>query len=120
MSTSSATGFPDTVVLPESTFTGPSAAADGKPAPRGGKDLPPARPEAASIDRAEAARALERLSRSIGRELRFEVDLDGGDTVIYVLDRDTGELIRRIPGSELTRLAASDGRITSGLLDDLL
>ena len=119
MSSSFASGFPDTVVLKEG-ITGPRPAADGKSAPRGGKELPPRAADAAPADPAATARALERLAASLTRELRFEVDVEHGETVIYVLDRATGELIRRIPREELAQAVTAEGGPDLRLLDERL
>ncbi len=39
----------------------------------------------------ELARALNVANQSIGRDLRFEVDMESGRSVIQVLDRETGD-----------------------------
>jgi uncharacterized FlaG/YvyC family protein len=46
------------------------------------------------------ARQLKMASQSIGRDLRFLVDMEGGRSVIQVLDRETGEIVRQIPREE--------------------
>lgn len=77
---------------------GPQTAAAGNIGSGGGKSLP----AEVRAELAPHAEELAGLGRSIGRALRFEVDLDRGRTVIHVLDRDTGEVIRRIPLEKTT------------------
>lgn len=75
----------------------------GKSNPSSGKALPnvPAEaPEKTKPDLEKLARQLNLASQSIGRELRFRVDLQSGHSVIQVLDRETGEIIRQIPGEQ--------------------
>jgi len=70
-------------------------AASGKIAPETGKSVPtaqPARPDLEAI-----TQQLNLQSQAIGRDLRFKVDMTNGDSVIQVLDRETGEIIREIP-----------------------
>lgn len=67
----------------------------GKTEPEAGKNVPVA--ETPKADLEELARALNVASQSIGRDLRFEVDMESGQAVIQVLDRETGEVIRQIP-----------------------
>lgn len=120
MSASSATVFSDTVVLADTFAVATPEPRRGKAAAASGKELPPPAAADAGMTAAAMARALEVLRQSLNRELRFEVTPDGKGTVIYVLDRDTGELIRRIPSEELVRAVAPDGRFDLRLLDDRL
>ena len=55
------------------------------------------------------AQQLNMASQSIGRDLRFRVDLDSGQSVIQVLDRETGEVIRQIPGEMAVSLHGGPG-----------
>jgi flagellar protein FlaG len=124
MSSSFASGFPDTVVLKEGVTKPrpvcPDGKSDGKSAPRSGKELPPRPGDPPAADPDATARALEQLAASTARELRFEVDVEHGETVIYVLDRATGELIRRIPRQELARIGTPDDPTGVRLLDERL
>lgn len=62
-----------------------------------------------------AAQRLEAYLRSVGRELRFQIDDESGQIVVSVLDAETGERIRQIPSEELLRLArAHRGEAGSG------
>ncbi|MGB5624759.1 MAG: flagellar protein FlaG [Woeseiaceae bacterium] len=67
----------------------------GKTAPETGKESPP--PAREKPDLEALAAKLNVASQSIGRDLRFKVDMNNGRSVIQVLDRDTGEIIREIP-----------------------
>lgn len=115
MSSVSPGGFTDTVILAETG--GP---ARGKPLPASGKILPAAGPADGPADARTVASAAERLGRALAPALRFEVDLDGGETVIYVLDRKSGDVIRRIPREEIPRLLTASGRFDLRLLSERL
>lgn len=93
----------------------PGAPASGSPASPAGESLPPR-----GVDRQELEALAEKLnlgSQSIGRDLRFKVDLDRQSAVIQVIDRETGEVIREIP-PERARVSATDnGELVLRLLD---
>ncbi len=78
----------------------------GEVAPTSGKAVP-AEPEVAPNLEA-VTRKLNSQSQAIGRDLRFKVDTASGVSVIQVLDRETGEIIREIPPekAELTLIAS--------------
>lgn len=67
----------------------------GKTKPDSGNLVPTAKPERPDLE--ELAAQLNVASQSIGRDLRFRINMQSGQSVIQVLDRDTGELIREIP-----------------------
>ena len=67
----------------------------GNRVPESGNNVPVT--EKTGPDMEELAQALNVANQSIGRDLRFEVDMESGRSVIQVLDRDTGEVIRQIP-----------------------
>ncbi|MGE0386480.1 MAG: flagellar protein FlaG [Gammaproteobacteria bacterium] len=89
------------------TDAGQTAAADGR-------KLPPA---AQSIEPEGAQALADRIAESVAqhtqRSLQFSVDEDSGRTVIKVIDRDTGSVLRQIPTEEMLaisrRLEASAG-----------
>ena len=91
----------------------------GKVVPDAGK-ISPAR--AASIPKLNFDKVVQQLnlaSASIGRTLRFKVDVVSGHSVIQVLDRDTGELIRQIPPEKaVVTLTAKNAALGIQLLDD--
>lgn len=68
-----------------------------------------------------AAQRLEAYLRSVGRELKFQIDEASGRIVVSVLDATTGERIRQIPSEELLRLARAheDGTESGGFLVNL-
>jgi hypothetical protein len=81
-------------------------AAGGNPGGGSGKLLPDA--NAGSRPNLEQlAGKLNQASLSIGRDLHFQVDMETGRSVIQVLDRETGEIIRQIPEDKV--VASLDG-----------
>ena len=57
------------------------------------------------------------MSQSIGRDLRFEVDIHSGKSVIQVLDRETGEIIRQIPPENAKTYVSDNGDVALRLFD---
>jgi flagellar protein FlaG len=45
------------------------------------------------------------FAQMLNRELQFDVDEDLGRTVVRVLDKESGDLIRQIPSDEILALA---------------
>ena len=110
-------------VKPVSSATGVFAAphadfvrsdATGNSEPQTGNKLP----EVESPDMEELAQQLNIASKSIGRDLRFEVDMESGRSVIQVLDRDTGEIIRQIPPEKAEVYISEAGSVALRLYDD--
>ncbi len=104
------------------TFQALSAKADqaqagGKAAPVAGKE-PPAEVRQ-EPDLEVLAAKLNVASRSIGRDLRFKVDMTSGNSVIQVLDRDTGEIIREIPPEKAQLRLSGNGDMQLRLYDAL-
>ena len=58
-------------------------------------------------------------SQTIGRDLRFRINLESGQSVIQVLDRDTGEIIREIPPEKARISVAINGNLNISLYDEL-
>lgn len=87
----------------------------GKTSPDTGKSVPV--PEPSKADMEELASALNLASQSIGRDLRFEVDMESGRSVIQVLDRETGEVIRQIPPEKADLYSSGNGAVQIRLLD---
>ena len=85
----------------------------GKPAPETGKDVP----AEDTPDLEALAAQLNRASVAIGRDLRFKVDMNNGSSVIQVLDRETGEIIREIPPEKARLSMAVNGEINMRLFD---
>jgi hypothetical protein len=88
----------------------------GKVAPATGKEVPVQ--AAAKPDLEALARKLNVASRSIGRDLRFEVNMDSGRSVIQVLDRETGEVIRQIPPEKTSLYQSGNGELALRLYDE--
>ena len=89
----------------------------GKSAPEAGKEPPvPARQEP---DLEALTAKLNVASQSIGRDLRFKVDMDSGRSVIQVLDRDTGEIIREIPPEKARFGVSGSGDMVLRLYDSM-
>ncbi len=96
----------------------PVAAASGGNADREtGKPLPV---EIRKPDLERVAEQLNMSSQSIGRDLRFEVNLDSGRSVIQVLDRETGEIIRQIPPEKVSPYLRENGALELRLYDELV
>ena len=85
----------------------------GKPEAETGNKLP----EEPRPDLQKLAQKLNNASRSIGRDLRFEVDLENGRSVIQVLDRETGEIIRQIPPEHAETYISEIGDVALRLYD---
>lgn len=87
----------------------------GNTAPISGKSLPADKPDLERV-----AKALNAEPGSIGRNLRFQVDLDRGTPVIQVLDRETGEIIRQIPPEKVSALLRAESGSGIRLYDELV
>ncbi len=92
-------------------------ASSGKVAPETGKEPPVEAQEQPDIEALTAK--LNVATESIGRDLRFKVDMDSGRSVIQVLDRDTGELIREIPPEKAQFSVSGNGEMQIRLYDEL-
>lgn len=58
-----------------------------------------------SSDIREAVSEINDFVQSVHRDLSFNMDEASGQTVIKVIDRDSGELIRQIPSEEVLAIA---------------
>lgn len=54
----------------------------------------------------------------VGTSLTFSVDKDTGRTVVKVVDRKTGEIVRQIPSEEMVRLSQRIAQLMGVLFDD--
>ena len=88
---------------------------DGNDRTAPGKNMPVA--EQRSPDVEELAKTLNVATQSIGRDLRFEVNMDSGRSIIQVLDRETGEVIRQIPPEKASLYRSGDGAVALRLYD---
>lgn len=89
--------------------------AAGKTAPTTGKLAPVA--EVQEPDLEALAAQLNIQSQAIGRDLRFKVDMNSGNSVIQVLDRETGEIIREIPPEKAELSVSVNGKMQLRLYD---
>jgi len=113
-STISGTG---TFRIPALPAASEKTAASGKAMEAGGKELP-ALPDRKEMER--VAEAMNKRSQNLGRDLRFEVDLDSGRSVIQVLDRETGEVIRQIPPEKVRPQLNENGALEVRLYDEVV
>lgn len=65
--------------------------------------LPEARPEPAAEARSLQARLDELTVSAVS--LRFRVDEDAGRIVVQMVDADTGDVIRQVPGEDALKMA---------------
>lgn len=79
-------------ILPGSGQSSPPAAGAG-PQPSG--------------DLKQAVQDLNNYAQSLRRDLHFSIDEESGETVVKVMDHESGEVIRQIPSEELLAIAHS-------------
>lgn len=91
--------------------------AGGNAAPGPGKDVPAQAVKGPDLE--AIAAKLNVASQAIGRDLRFKVDMDSGQSVIQVLDRETGEIIREIPPEKAELSLSAGGQIQLRLINSL-
>ena len=81
------------------------------------KEAKPAPPiEVPKIE--SVTKQIDSFLRSNGRTLNFRVDTASGRMVVSVLDANTGELIRQVPGEDAIRLAESIEASMSMMVDE--
>ncbi|HHQ41264.1 MAG TPA: flagellar protein FlaG [Chromatiales bacterium] len=68
--------------------------------------------------RAAIARVEERIPQRVARDVRFVVDRERDRVVIEVVDREKGQVLRRIPPEELLALADTMEELRGLLLRD--
>ena len=111
---------PDVKNISAATGTYPVLKPGGEPVSRGGKETAEAGknvPEPSQPDVEKLVQALNVATQSIGRDLRFQVDLENGRSIIQVLDRETGELIRQIPPENARTYVSEIGDVALRLYD---
>ena len=105
---------------PASTTSRAEAAAAGKALPKDGEKLPPAEREAPTPERvAQAVQQIQSYLSDSQRQLQFQVDVDSGRTIVRVVNPETKEVIRQIPGDEVLKLARAVGSNGGRLFSDL-
>ncbi len=75
----------------------------GEALPSTGKELPVQAVDSTRIS--EAVSQINVIVQSIQRDLSFNLDEDSGQTIIRVVDSESGELIRQIPSEEALAIA---------------
>ncbi len=91
---------------------------NGKTDSSSGKLLPRAATEKPDLE--QLASALNTISRKHDRDLHFQVDLNRGTTVLQVIDRETGDVIRQIPHERAAQVLDSTGTAQIRLIDALI
>lgn len=102
--------------VPQGVPESAKPANDGKAEPAAGNPLPVSNASEEKESAPEPTK-LSTVALSIGRDLKFIVDLDSAQSIIQVLDSETGELIRQIPSASLSTYPLSDGSQAIRLLD---
>lgn len=102
-----------------------STSTSGNNLPTDGKVLPQ-QPAENKPKLQEAVNQINAYVQTVQRDLSFSMDDDSGQTVIKVIDTDSGELIRQIPSEEVIALAtylndagsgsAVPGSVSQGIL----
>ena len=81
------------------------------------KEAKPAPPiEVPKIE--SVTKQIDSFLRSIGRSINFRVDPGSGEMIVSVIDANTGEVIRQVPGEEALRLAQRIEDSLSALVDE--
>jgi len=90
---------------PRSTAPVPDETASAPPATQTGpnKSVPIADPELVR----KATEQINKFIQSSSRNLQFSVDQSNNRIIVKVLDKETGEVIRQIPGEETLAIANS-------------
>lgn len=86
----------------------------------GGNELPPVAAPSPPPERVEQAIAqIQDYLSDARRQLHFEVDPANGRTIVRVINPETGEVVRQIPGDEVLQLAAAIGTHGGQVFSDL-
>lgn len=75
--------------------------------PGSGQSSPPPAGPKPGGDLKQAVQDLNNYAQSLRRDLRFSIDEESGETVVKVMDHESGEVIRQIPSEELLAIAHS-------------
>ena len=101
--------------LVEPVARAPEAEAHAAPAEPRAEDAPVALSRTAL---AESVADLNEYVRPFNTRLSFSVDEGSGQTIIRISDRETGEVIREVPPSELLQLAARLAELVGLTVDE--
>jgi flagellar protein FlaG len=97
---------------PSAKFSGPNAnQVSGKLPENGGQELPiqgkgQPRVVQGSTEIREAISEINEFVQTVQRDLSFNMDEASGHTVIKVIDRESGDLVRQIPSEEVLAIAS--------------
>lgn len=119
----------DMSVRLNASYPAPAAAAapQEKTAEQGASEKVHSKPSLAAVDNEkkqtdtdlqEAVKGLQDYVQSLQRNLEFSVDESTGTTVVKVVARDSGEVIRQIPSETALELAKSLQDVNSLLFDE--
>jgi|SRR3982750_735340 flagellar protein FlaG len=61
---------------------------------------------------------IDSFLRSFGRSINFRVDPGSGQMIVSVIDANTGEVIRQVPGEDALKLAQSIEDSLSAMVDE--
>ena len=92
-------------------------AESGKESADAGKRLPE---EKEQPDLVQVAEQLNSNRQAFGGDLSFEVNMDSGHSMIQVLDRETGEVIRQIPPEKVQPVIRENGSLEIRLYDEVV
>lgn len=99
----------------------PDNQATGKALPKGGEKLPENTAPAPTPDRVEqAVQQIQSYLSDSQRQLQFQVDSASGRTIVRVINPETNEVIRQIPGEEMLKLARAMGNNGGRIISDLV
>lgn len=73
------------------------------------------------LNDAELQKAVEHINRTLDIErnsLQFEVDADTGKTVVRLIDKHTGDVLRQVPSEEVLAIARAIPPISGALIKD--
>lgn len=91
----------------------PVQARDAAPQPA----PPPLQPEKSSAEQMQMAVAeIRRAVAPVARNLQFSIDKETGKTIVTIVDAETNEVIRQIPGDEVLAIARAIDRMQGLLL----
>ena len=91
------------VVRPVKSGSAAQPAAPRQELPGSGKSLPAQAPSTSDVQ--QAVSRLNDYAQSLRRDIQFSVDKSSGDTVIRVVDSNSGETIRQMPTEEMLVIA---------------
>jgi len=99
----------------------PDTQGTGKALPVSGGKLPERDAPAPDPERVEqAVQQIQSYLNDSQRQLQFQVDSASGRTIVRVVNPETKELIRQIPGEEMLKLARSIGANGGQIISDLV